>query len=201
MSTRDGCTCGSSANPSHQPPYQCYAAGAPGVPHGLWYRFNITDGFIREVSDTVRAYKAAHTTQLVVCYLHVGPNFQWEPYPERVQLLRNISAGADLVWGTSSHHIQRFEVYGGTPIVYGLGDFLFRHVVGVDDFCPLYARPCASFRPELSLVRTATDRPKLAHALLYAGLSSPRSTPVATDVYFQRGARSARRAAHLADQY
>jgi poly-gamma-glutamate capsule biosynthesis protein CapA/YwtB (metallophosphatase superfamily) len=51
---------------------------------------------------------------------------------------------------TSSHHIQRFEVHAGRPIVYGLGDFLFRHVVGVDDWCPLYA-DCASYRPDLSL--------------------------------------------------
>ena len=34
--------------------------------------------------------------------------------------------------------------------MYGLGDFLFRHVVGVDDWCPLYA-DCASYRPDLSL--------------------------------------------------
>jgi hypothetical protein len=33
----------------------------------------------------------------------------------------------------------------------GLGDFLFRHIVGVDDFCPLYAIPCESYRPDLAL--------------------------------------------------
>ena len=48
-----------------------------------------------------------HPEQLVVVYLHVGPNFQWQPYAAREHLLRNISqAGADIVWGTSSHHIQ-----------------------------------------------------------------------------------------------
>ena len=67
--------------------------------------------------------------------------------------MRNISLGADLVWGTSSHHIQRFEVFEGSRIiVYGLGDLLFRHVVGVEDWCPIYARPCSAFRPELSIV-------------------------------------------------
>ncbi len=34
---------------------------------------------------------------------------------------------SDVVWGTSSHHVQRFEVFKGTPIIYGLGDLLFRH--------------------------------------------------------------------------
>jgi hypothetical protein len=72
-------------------------------------------------------------------------------YREHEWLLRNISTVSNLVWGTSSHHIQRFEVFGETPIIYGMGDFLFRHVVGVEDFCPLYAVPCESYRPDLSL--------------------------------------------------
>ena len=147
----DGCTCGASANPSKSPPYQCYAANGS-LPAGLWYRFGITDEFIAEAASTVKAFKAAHPSTLVVCYLHVGPNFQWQPSAEREHLLRNISLGADLVWGTSSHHIQRFEVFRGTPIIYGLGDFMFRHVVGVEDWCPIYARPCEAYRPDLSLV-------------------------------------------------
>ena len=67
-----------------------------------------------DASSTIKAYKNAHPTQLVVAYLHVGPNFAWAPAPMHEQLLRNISvAGADLVWGTSSHHIQKFEVWEG----------------------------------------------------------------------------------------
>lgn len=147
----DGCTCGPSANPKHDPPYQCYEANAT-MP-GLWYQFGIDDRIISDMSTTVHQYKTANPTHLVVVYMHVGPNFQWVPYPIHEQLLRNASAaGADLVWGTSSHHIQRFEVYDGKPIVYGLGDLLFRHVVGVEDWCPIYARPCESYHPELSLM-------------------------------------------------
>ena len=146
----DGCTCGPNADPSAEPYYQCNAAN--GTHPGLWYSFGIDDALIVDVSSTVAQYKEQNPTTLVVCYLHVGPNFQWNPYPLHEQLLRNISVGADLVWGTSSHHIQRFEVFGGTPIVYGLGDLLFRHVVGVEDYCPLNARPCEAYRPELSLV-------------------------------------------------
>ena len=85
----DGCTCGPSANPSRKPPYQCYAAQSAAqsaaaqstaahlnstVPYGMWYRFNITNAFIEEVASTVKAYKEANPTTLVVCYLHVGPN-------------------------------------------------------------------------------------------------------------------------------
>lgn len=108
----DGCTCGSNADPTADPPYQCYAAN--GTMPGLWYQFGINDALIQDASKTVKAYKEQNPTQLVVTYLHVGPNFAWTPAPLHEQLLRNISeAGADLVWGTSSHHIQRFEVWEG----------------------------------------------------------------------------------------
>jgi poly-gamma-glutamate synthesis protein (capsule biosynthesis protein) len=153
----DGCTCGDSANPLKDPPYQCYAAignnpANTTVRPGLWYHFGITNEFTEDIASTVEKYKQSHPAEFVVVYLHVGPNFQWDPYPEHEQLLRTIAMrGADLVWGTSSHHIQRFEVVGKTPIVYGLGDFLFRHIVGVEDWCPIYARPCEAYRPELSL--------------------------------------------------
>lgn len=130
---------------------QCYEANA--THPGLWYRYGITPDFIDEVAEAIRRYKTANPSHLVVSYLHVGPNFQWVPSPERTHFLRNLSeAGADLVWGTSSHHVQQFEVYKGVPIIYGLGDFLFRHVVGVQDWCPVYARPCADYRPDLSLL-------------------------------------------------
>jgi poly-gamma-glutamate synthesis protein (capsule biosynthesis protein) len=106
---------------------------------------------VEEVVSTVEKFKRANPDHFVVTFLHVGPNFQWQPYPEHEALLRNISAVCDLVWGTSSHHIQRFEVFKDTPIIYGLGDLLFRHAPGVDDWCPLYAIPCEQYRPELAL--------------------------------------------------
>ena len=144
----DACTCGNNAGPP--PAYQCYAAGT--FPEGgLWYNWGITDEFIAEATAVVGAYQRAHPEQFVVVFLHVGPNFQWQPYPEREQLLRNLSGVSQLVWGTSSHHIQRFEVHGSTPVLFGLGDFLFRHVVGVEDWCPPYAVPCESYRPDLAL--------------------------------------------------
>lgn len=144
----DACTCGENNGPP--PPYQCYQANGS-IP-GLWYNWGITDEFIADAVAVVGGYKQAHPDHLVIPFLHVGPNFQWQPYDERAQLLRNLSAaGADIVWGTSSHHIQRLEFYNGKPIIYGMGDLLFRHRPGVDDFCPLYAVPCEQYYPELSL--------------------------------------------------
>lgn len=147
----DGCTCGSNAGPP--PAYQCYSAGDKNTSSfGLWYHFGITPDLIQNMTQVISAYKKQHPDVFVVTYLHVGPNFQWQPYPEHELLLRSIAGVCDLVWGTSSHHIQRFEIApNGTPIIYGLGDLLFRHVPGVDDFCPLYAIPCEQYRPELAL--------------------------------------------------
>jgi hypothetical protein len=69
----DGCTCGDNAGVS--PPYQCYQANST-FP-GLWYYWGITDDNTLEISSVVKAYKQANPTQLVVMFLHVGPNFQW----------------------------------------------------------------------------------------------------------------------------
>jgi hypothetical protein len=145
----DGCTCGSNAVPP--PAYQCYTAGDAGIPVGLWYHFGITDQVIRNVTDTIGNYKKLHPEQLVVAFFHLGPNFQWKPYALHEQLFRNVSQVSDVVWGTSAHHIQKFEIFGTTPIIYGMGDLLFRHEVGVVDFCPIYAVPCESYRTEIAM--------------------------------------------------
>jgi len=47
---------------------------------------------------------------------------------------------------------QGVEWYGGAPIIYGLGDFLFRHFPGITDYCPAYAVPCEQFHPELAVM-------------------------------------------------
>lgn len=141
------------------PAYQCYEAGTNGVDYGLWYHFGIDDGLIANITSIISNYQERNPDTFTVTFLHCGPNFQWlfesiflkkksyflyrrQPYASHVKLLQSIATVSNLVWGTSSHHIQRFEVFENTPIIYGLGDLLFRHVPGVDDFCPLYAIPC-----------------------------------------------------------
>ena len=38
-----------------------------------------------------------------------------------------IDAGASVVWGTSSHHIQPIELYKGGVIIYGPGNLIFQN--------------------------------------------------------------------------
>lgn len=54
---------GPSANPTHDPPYQCYSANSS-MP-GMWYNFGITDDFIDEVTDVIRTYKTANPSHFV----------------------------------------------------------------------------------------------------------------------------------------
>ena len=145
------CTCGRNETRSGMMSQQCYAA--TNVRKGQWFYPSITDAYIEEIQSVIAAFRAANPTVFVLTYLHVGPNFQWSPDPQRRALLRGVvDAGSDAVWGTSSHHVQGVEWYAGRPIIYGMGDFLFRHFPGITDYCPVYAQPCEQFRPELAVM-------------------------------------------------
>ncbi|KAL4451871.1 hypothetical protein ABPG75_007533 [Micractinium tetrahymenae] len=62
---------------------------------------------------------------LVVVFIHWGPNWRWLPSAAIRRLGRAfIDCGADIVFGHSSHHIQGIEVYRQRPIVYGAGGFV-----------------------------------------------------------------------------
>ncbi|GMH89489.1 hypothetical protein TL16_g11472 [Triparma laevis f. inornata] len=145
------CTCGINETRAGMMDQQCYPA--TGDLMGQWLYDDITDEYIEDIQSEISAFRKENPSTFVLTYLHVGPNFQWMPDPTRVALLRGmVDAGSDAVWGTSSHHVQGLEWYGGAPIIYGMGDFLFRHFPGITDYCPDYAVPCEQFRPELSVM-------------------------------------------------
>ncbi|GJP32924.1 hypothetical protein CLOM_g17505, partial [Closterium sp. NIES-68] len=63
---------------------------------------------------------------LAVFCLHWGPNYAWQPSAAIRRLAHALvdRCGADLVIGTSAHHIQGVECHHGTPILYSCGDFI-----------------------------------------------------------------------------
>ena len=145
------CTCGINETRAGMMDQQCYPATDDLM--GQWLYPKITDDAIQEIKAEISAFRAENPATFILTYLHVGPNFQWSPDPMRVALLRGmVDAGSSAVWGTSSHHVLGVEWYGGAPIIYGMGDFLFRHFPGITDYCPDYAVPCEQFRPELSVL-------------------------------------------------
>jgi poly-gamma-glutamate capsule biosynthesis protein CapA/YwtB (metallophosphatase superfamily) len=57
-----------------------------------------------------------------------------EPTPAQTRISRElIDAGADLVYGSQAHQLQKIEFYRGKPIFHGLGNLLFDqiHRIGV----------------------------------------------------------------------
>jgi len=70
--------------------------------------------------------RARHPGDVVVVSLHWGSNWGYDiPHQQREFAHALIdAAGADIVWGHSSHHPKAIEVHNGRLILYGCGDFL-----------------------------------------------------------------------------
>ncbi|CAI7889225.1 unnamed protein product, partial [Closterium sp. NIES-53] len=69
-------------------------------------------------------------TLAMVC-MHWGPNYAWHPSPAIRRLAHTLidRCGANLVIGTSAHHIQGVEFHHGAPILYSCGDFIDDYAV------------------------------------------------------------------------
>lgn len=77
----------------------------------------------RRVEDRIRAEK--NERDLVVASVHFGGNWGYEiPRERRLFARRLVEAGADVVYGHSSHHPLGIEVYQGKPLIYGTGDLI-----------------------------------------------------------------------------
>ncbi|CAM9720191.1 unnamed protein product [Chrysoparadoxa australica] len=76
--------------------------------------------------NKVREGKTKEGADLVLVSLHCGPNWQFEVSARQQSFVKRLidEAAADLIWGSSSHHMQGVEVYQGKPIIYGSGNFV-----------------------------------------------------------------------------
>jgi len=62
----------------------------------------------------------------VICIVHGGNEYVTIPSPRMTSAFRSfVDAGADAVVCHHSHCISAYEIYNESPIVYGLGNFLF----------------------------------------------------------------------------
>jgi poly-gamma-glutamate capsule biosynthesis protein CapA/YwtB (metallophosphatase superfamily) len=70
-------------------------------------------------------------SDLKVVSMHWGPNYQWQPARETVELAHWLidECDVDIIHGHSSHHVQGAEIYNGKLIVYGCGDFVDDYAV------------------------------------------------------------------------
>jgi len=88
--------------------------------------------------DSAKARAAVEALRDEVDFVMVTVQFkEWdsaEPTPVQTRISRElIDAGADLVYGSQAHQLQKIEFYRGKPIFHGLGNLLFDqiHRIGV----------------------------------------------------------------------
>lgn len=75
----------------------------------------------------IRRLKAAGLADLVVVSVHAGTEFAELPDQSLRRFFRGaIDAGADICLGHHPHVLQPVEWYHGKPIVYSMGNFIFR---------------------------------------------------------------------------
>jgi poly-gamma-glutamate synthesis protein (capsule biosynthesis protein) len=96
------------------------------------------------VLRVLRNIVAKNPDAKIVPYMHWGYELEAEPQPyERELAKKMIDTGADGVIGTHPHRIGGFEVYKNKPIVYSLGNWLFKQKyffngqLSFPDFCNL----------------------------------------------------------------
>lgn len=63
---------------------------------------------------------------IVLLSIHWGSNWGYHVPREEIDFAHRLidEAGADIIYGHSSHHVKGIEVYHDRPILYGCGDFL-----------------------------------------------------------------------------
>jgi len=75
----------------------------------------------------IRAVRDSAGADLVILFVHAGLEYRLVPEPNVVQTFRGlIRAGADAVIGHHPHVVQGFEMLDGKPIVYSLGNCVFK---------------------------------------------------------------------------
>ncbi len=85
----------------------------------------------RRLMNEIRAEKAA--SDFVIVVFHGGNEFNPLPSPDTTDRYRFIcDMGADAVIAGHTHCPQGYEMYNGKPIIYSMGNFLFRSSKKID---------------------------------------------------------------------
>jgi poly-gamma-glutamate capsule biosynthesis protein CapA/YwtB (metallophosphatase superfamily) len=107
----------------------------------------------------------AQGADLVLAFIHWGPNWRWRPDANVQRLGRALlQSGFDLVFGHSAHHIQGVQMLGRHAIIYGAGGF-------IDDYATE-----EEYRNELGCVWVAEFSPAAGAATSNAALHSSSSS-------------------------
>lgn len=78
------------------------------------------------VINSVKQARKEYPRAKIVLVMHWNYELELYPQPMHRQLaFRAVDAGADAIIGTHSHCVQGLEIYRGSPIVHGLGNWMF----------------------------------------------------------------------------
>lgn len=101
---------------------------APDQPGTLYAPVDLRDPRTRHLLE--RVDQTRKTVDFLIVSAHWGPNWGYVPPPGHVLLGRAfIDAGADVVFGHSSHVYRGIEIYRGRPILYSTGNFIDDYAV------------------------------------------------------------------------
>ncbi|HYP67077.1 MAG TPA: CapA family protein [Thiobacillaceae bacterium] len=140
---------------------------------GVNFLPGLTPATVSRIASLVR--RARQPGDLVVVSLHWGSNWGYAIPDEHRSFAHALidEAGADVVYGHSSHHPRGIEVYRGRPILYGCGDLIndYEGIRGYEMFrSELALLYFPSFEPHsrtmraLSMVPLRRRRLRLEHA-------------------------------------
>ena len=97
-------------------------------PRVFYVPTDLTDIRVKRLLDTIRAYN--RVADYLIVSAHWGSNLGYVPPKEHVAFAHAlVDAGADLVFGHSSHVFRGIEVYKDRPILYGAGNFVDDYAV------------------------------------------------------------------------
>ena len=107
----------------NEPPWEA-TAQRPGT---FYVPVSLQDERARDLLNIVRGRTDLDT---LIVSAHWGSNWGYTPPKEHIQLAHALmDAGADIVFGHSSHVFRGIEIYKGRPILYGTGGFVDDYAV------------------------------------------------------------------------
>jgi poly-gamma-glutamate synthesis protein (capsule biosynthesis protein) len=134
---------------------------------------DLSENEVQRIQQEVAQVKTDR--DVVVASIHWGPNWGYAIPEEHTSFAHRLidSAGVDLVYGHSSHHVVGLEIYRGHLILYGCGDFLddYEGITGYEEFrddlgLMYFARiePSTGTLSHLCLTPTQICRMRVQHA-------------------------------------
>lgn len=103
---------------------------------GVWLLDDLSEKTIRHIREKINTFRRGK--EIVVASIHWGDNWGYEISDNQITFAHMLvdCCGVSIVYGHSSHHTKRIEMYKNKIILYGCGDFVndYEGIGGYEDF-------------------------------------------------------------------